>query len=401
MSDLAKVMAPMRNSRALCMCSSALAICFAANSLIALRVVAGDEDAKSLLRRVAETYKSDRYILQCKSVLSMDVAGFVQKVETSVTIAADGPGRRYISLSSPGMLMVSNEDSTWAYMAPMNVYSSEASVLDENLDGVSLMFGRSPAYFAALNKSNEGPRDLGVESVTAGGRTIECRKIEVAFPFARPNVTFHPDTLWIDPTTANVMRSRSHIAMPEKQAVIKTDVIYEKVDFNNAPDSLFVFIPPKGARRMDANSSSAAMFNSIDLTGKDASEFELRDAEGKMTSLSTYRGNVVVVDFWATWCAPCRMALPDLATLQKEFGQRGLTVLAISREGDVAHALLRKSGYGLKSLHDVDGIISEKYQVRALPTTLVIGKDGKVVAHTTGRRPLSELREDLAKAGLK
>ena len=372
-----------------------------ATLLPSVRAAADDDGAKELLRRVAENYKGDRYSMQCKSVLIMDIGGMKQVLESSLRFAADGPGRRHLRMSGPfGMLIVSNGDSTWSYLAPMQAYDAEAASPNEDIDDLMLMFGRSVEYFATLEKGKESVRDLGAEAITVDGRTFDCRVIEVAIPFPNPKVVTSPDTLWVDSATYRVARSRSSMAAADKPLKVHSEVTYEKVDFGNAPDSLFVFTAPRGARRVDSEAAAKNLFNSVDLTGKDAVDFDLPDAEGKAVSLSTYRGKVVVVDFWATWCAPCRLALPDLDALQKEFKPRGLIVLAISNEGRIAHELLNKNGYALLSLHDVNGTVSEKYQVKALPTTLVIGKDGKIVAHTTGRRPLSELRDDIKKAGL-
>ena len=111
-----------------------------------------------------------------------------------------------------------------------------------------------------------------------------------------------------------------------------------------------------------------------------APDFTLQDMSGKKVSLSGLKGSVVLLDFWATWCPPCRESMPGLERLHKTYGGRGLTVLAISMD---------EGGWdGVKSFMDENRItfsvlqgtedVSTKYQVRMIPAIYLVDKQGVI-----------------------
>jgi cytochrome c biogenesis protein CcmG, thiol:disulfide interchange protein DsbE len=109
------------------------------------------------------------------------------------------------------------------------------------------------------------------------------------------------------------------------------------------------------------------------------------DAAGKR-SLASYRGKVVVLNFWASWCTPCRTETPLLERLQRRIASRGGTVLGVNYRdttGD-AMAFTRQFGLSYPSLRDVDGQLAQDYGTRALPETFVINRDGKITAVSRG-----------------
>ncbi len=118
------------------------------------------------------------------------------------------------------------------------------------------------------------------------------------------------------------------------------------------------------------------------LTGSAAKDFSLQTPEGGSVKLLDFKGNVLVIDFWATWCPPCRESLPNLNRLagDADLARRGLKVLAIDAQespGEVK-AFLTKNNYTLPVAIDADGAVARRYGIDGFPTTLVIGRDGKV-----------------------
>ena len=104
-------------------------------------------------------------------------------------------------------------------------------------------------------------------------------------------------------------------------------------------------------------------------------------------SLADYRGKVVLVNIWASWCQPCRTETPLLEKLQRQIASRGGTVLGVNfrdTTGD-ANAFARKYGLTYPSLRDVDGDLAQDYGTRALPETFVIDRQGKVTAVSRGQ----------------
>ena len=122
-----------------------------------------------------------------------------------------------------------------------------------------------------------------------------------------------------------------------------------------------------------------------------AAEFDLKD----------YRGDVVLLNFWATWCAPCRAEMPDLVQIQEELRGEGLQIIgvAMDQEGKkVVAPFVARRPLNYPIVTDPQGKIGEEYGgIPALPTTLLIGRDGEVRQRIVGRVRLEQLRERLAK----
>jgi thiol-disulfide isomerase/thioredoxin len=123
-------------------------------------------------------------------------------------------------------------------------------------------------------------------------------------------------------------------------------------------------------------------------TGSMAAPFELSTLDGKVVKLSDSSGKVVLVNFWATWCGPCKEEMPSLARLQKQLDPAQFILLTVTtdmqRQG-IAH-FLSQLGVSLPVLFDEDQEVSRSFMVRGLPTTVVIARDGTLVGRAVGPR---------------
>lgn len=113
--------------------------------------------------------------------------------------------------------------------------------------------------------------------------------------------------------------------------------------------------------------------------GRRTSDFSLATAEGGSVMLSALRGKPVLLNFWASWCVPCRLELPSLELLATRHEAVGLQVLAINfRETDGAlRRFIEDSGLTLPVLRDRDGAVAQAYGARVFPTTVAIARDGR------------------------
>jgi peroxiredoxin len=120
--------------------------------------------------------------------------------------------------------------------------------------------------------------------------------------------------------------------------------------------------------------------------------FSARSVTGERLELAALlaRGPVVL-DFWATWCKPCLMSLPELERLHRRYAGRGVTVIGVSVDGPRNHAKVRpfahRLGLGFPVVLDTDERLQALYQVRAVPTTVLIGRDGTLLHHAQGFLP--------------
>lgn len=111
-----------------------------------------------------------------------------------------------------------------------------------------------------------------------------------------------------------------------------------------------------------------------------APDFVLKSQSGQNIRLKELRGQVVLVNFWATWCGPCRQELPQLDRLQDRYRQAGLRLLAVSVDDDPrkVEAMRQQLGLKLTVLFDKDKQVADRYDVDAMPATLLIDRDGRV-----------------------
>src|SRR5215468_2711425 len=109
--------------------------------------------------------------------------------------------------------------------------------------------------------------------------------------------------------------------------------------------------------------------------------FLLSDLNGQVVSTAAWRGKVVLLNFWATWCPPCREEIPALDALARELGPKGLTVLGVNfkESRPQIDAFVRERRLGFPMLLDADGLVSERYQVFALPVSVLVDRRGMLV----------------------
>jgi len=114
--------------------------------------------------------------------------------------------------------------------------------------------------------------------------------------------------------------------------------------------------------------------------GKKAVEFSLPAVSGENVTLQSLRGKVVLLNFWATWCGPCRQELPELARVQEKFRQRGLTVVAVTVDNEVENvrAFLKKYDIKLQALWDKKKKVADAYLVEKMPSSYLIDRNGVV-----------------------
>jgi len=153
---------------------------------------------------------------------------------------------------------------------------------------------------------------------------------------------------------------------------------------------------------LDSPEFAAAMAKlEADDQHRNEANFTLTDLRGKTWTLRDLRGKVVLVNFWATWCPPCRKEMPDLETLYRRFGPQGLVILGISdEEAAKVKPFVEQQKVTYPVLLDPGRRVNELFQIEGIPKTFIYDREGKIVAQSIDMRTQKQFLEMLGKAGL-
>jgi peroxiredoxin/outer membrane lipoprotein-sorting protein len=372
-------------------------------------------DARALLLQVSDAYRAlTSYHFEGTMNTRMS-GGANQSIEVPMVLAADRAGRTRLELRHPqqGGLLVADGRQSSTYIYSLNQYTQKPAEAVSDSAGMPKPPGNSPIarFFDPLQDLKAA--DLtGEQQITVGATPADCWVVRcdmtppqalAADSTARATATF-----WVDKARGLVMRDSISISL--RNPATGTDMRMDQVTsftlarVNEAlPDSLFAFAAPADARLVQAFGPQAGPEVPSPLVGKPAPPFTLKGVKGSTVSLASYKGRVVLLDFWAAWCGPCRIEMPRIETLYKEFKSKGLVVFGVNVAEDLAtvKGFLAKNPYTMPILLDLKREASQLYQADAIPTLVVIGKDGKISSYFQGVRDESVLREALAKAGMK
>ena len=132
--------------------------------------------------------------------------------------------------------------------------------------------------------------------------------------------------------------------------------------------------------------SQAALGSTVDTQ---AANFTLKSNSGKNLRLSEMRGEVVLINFWASWCGPCRQEMPELEAIYQKYQSLGFTIFGINVDKDRAMAdkVLNSTTLSFPILFDSDNAVTELYKVDAMPTTVIVDRSGKVRFIHRGYKP--------------
>jgi thiol-disulfide isomerase/thioredoxin len=148
-----------------------------------------------------------------------------------------------------------------------------------------------------------------------------------------------------------------------------------------------------------APTENVAVVTDVRTAAEDTVDFTWINAGGIPSSLSDFRGNVVLINFWATWCIPCRKEIPDLISINTELSGNGLTIIGISVDDteDIARVDMFIEDQEIPYINVLDdGRIAEHIgSIRAVPTTLIIDRDGTVQETIVGVRTKEQFMEKI------
>lgn len=134
---------------------------------------------------------------------------------------------------------------------------------------------------------------------------------------------------------------------------------------------------------------AASSLASSGMEGHEAPDFALKSSTGQNLRLSEFRGDVVMINFWATWCGPCRQEMPHLDDLYARYQRVGFNLLAVNIDDDSSRAMnmIEELGVNFPVLFDARKQVSELYEVEAMPVTVIVDREGTVRYVHHGYKP--------------
>ncbi len=335
-----------------------------------------------------------------------------QLLEVPFRYAAVRPGKLLNETQNPFMptTVLADGGSLWVSAPSLQQYVvQKAPVLRFGAEADSVSRALDPVLALAANLTTglEKARWLGDDTVRTATGPVRCRRVEATYVFGDSTAErVLPRVLWIDAARRALLRDSSTVEIlhPRYGQVRQVqEVRYVVADLRSAgPDSQFRFEPPPGSRRV--RRLAPTMANDRNDTGKPAPDFTLAvlDGGGRKVRLSDLRGKVVVLDFWATWCGPCRRWMPIVAKLEKEAAGPGVVFYAVNAHEPEPRVrkYVQEQNVQVPVLLDAEGAASTAYGASSIPLTVVVGRDGRIVRSLVGLHPEEDLRDALAEAGV-
>jgi thiol-disulfide isomerase/thioredoxin/outer membrane lipoprotein-sorting protein len=325
---------------------------------------------------------------------------FSKELGKSLRTAVVAPGNKYrfeFRGAREWWILVSDGQTEWLYRPPTDEYKAQAvpahGLSHLKSSGLLSFYGLGEAQeeaktLAALPSYAKSAWYLPDESLSIDGEQISCTVIHAAMKYQpgwAPDVmaTF---TVWIDKNSLVIRKLQQRLEgaliadRPETHEVDVTTTIYQQADLDGSqiPPNTFVFVPPSSAKLV--TDFKSPILEPASLLGKPAPDVTFELPNGKSVSLKSFQGRPVLLDFWATWCAPCVASLPSLARLYEQASQHGLILLSIDEDGEAETALqfMAKSKHDWPNFHD-DGEIVRRFPNRGIPHFVLVDSTGMVV----------------------
>ena len=391
-------------------------IMHAAAMLLALTPLAAQtpEDAEALLHRAAENYRSAEAYLFIANEATVTSAG-LQRKETASTVltAKDGDGRTRVEIDdgSRGGVAVDDGSKRWLYIPRMEKFAElppqQATGEEQTVPGLdfAVLVKRYLDRYSTLDQRILNAKIVGEETLSTQFGDIECDIVAVSYsppPGLREGAIERQ--YWIARKAHVVLREHSVASMLQPNSSNRVQVTQD-VNFQGAKiggtidDQIFRFVPPPGARQVESFREDTPGGDQVD---RQAPDFTLEDIRtGEPVHLSELRGKVVLLEFWATWCGPCRYDMPYVQQLYDEHKDKGLEVYGINSEVHTrAINYLSAAGLTFPTLHDERMRVAMLYQVQALPAFVIVDRQGRIASYMIGTRTKAQLEKALFDAGL-
>ena len=370
-----------------------------------------DSDGLELLKKVARHY-ADAKSYQLMSVEERTNTNDYQHLWTkTVRIAAEAPGGLYYFEGHSNLgsgIRASDGKTVWQYRPDQLRYTAKPIATNDNPDPhkgapgpiamsemATVEAQRLRQTLAELDQPFQSARRLADETISVDGRPVQCAVVRMRAGDQKRTTgddTFEK-TIWIDAAHDTVVRMAEHQhihvlnfggSMVDEQ---DTTTTFSQTGLDGPIEAArFVFTPPAEAHQIQEFPNPRESGFGESLAGDPIPALKFKSADGKTVAIESFRGKPVLLDFWATWCAPCLASMPKLAQLYKEAHDKGLELISVDQDEDAAKAtqFLAEKGYAWRNFHDGDGSIQQQVGPHGIPRMILIDAAGQVVYDGAG-----------------
>lgn len=375
-----------------------------------------DAEAAKLLEKLSHQLKSQPTLAFTATVsIERTASGHTQSDERTYRFTLQRPDKLRMEPigegAARGGTVVANGETITAYAPPIGKYSEakQEGTLDELIDGQTMAVlsgGISQTIGALLMSDPMKAMTDGVEHIEHGGKVEDFHVVRIHRRGGTIDWLLKEDFAGNAPTLLKAQPDLSAIVERAQAAGqdLKLSMEMTVTDFTVQPeidDDTFAFAAPEGTQKVASlfDGPKVASGSPRALIGKPAPAFTLQSLDGEDVALEDLKGKVVILDFWATWCGPCRKAMPILSEVAKEYAGKNVVLYAIDLKEPKAKvsAFLKQMGWDINVLLDTDGAVAGSYAVRGIPQTVIVGPDGVVRNVHVGMQPKRVLTEELDK----
>lgn len=346
------------------------------------------QSPSDLLQKTAEHYQSvDSYEIAATVSTNMDLPD---------APGANVPGSRWIyqctALTAAASAKYVPKGSPWpalpeAYLVGRGCHMfnlrSEIKAPPSMQPGMAIVSG--DVFYDRLNIDVASVHRIGSETLKLGDESVPCEILEVTYKGFTGHAAHIPYTktaqYWVSPSKLLLLQKK-YKEPDEKNVEREWTYTITSIKLNQPPPQWLI----EGTNHATGNSLPA-------WAEKDAPDFTLSDFDHHKIALSSLRGKAVLLDFWATYCGPCKEEMPLIESLRNEYRSKGLEVYGVTDDGpDVAHKWMAQYHRNLQTLFDPKRDAFKAYEVDSIPVVVLIDRNGKIANYWLGMQPETNLR---------
>jgi len=270
----------------------------------------------------------------------------------------------------------------------------------------------APAPYAANGGDFAKAREIERTHCGLQGKDHQCVVLEVPLMRRTRRASGRDLGTWLRGSKRMMIDTETGLLLASRSAEITEDQVggYQVIstcmmkqqNYGAAADASLFQLPSSDMHEVKELSKWNAARIKKELVGKNAPDLAVTDIQGKAVMLSAFKGKTVLLDFWTTWCPPCRADARALHSLYRKYGDNDLMIISISvsEDRDVVKTFLNEHPVDYPVVLTTENDMPRPYQIGVFPTYIIVEKDGTVAAAIEGDKGFTELRKLLKRAGL-